>query len=88
MSSQVRNFLKEILSIEEGYSNLIDELCRSMDCVFGEHCFLSPIAGIHRLRDAALKGMRSGDKQLIKCDDCKEPSEYNYCSECMDNHRG
>jgi hypothetical protein len=63
MSSQVRDFLKEILTIEEGYSSLIEELCRSMDCVFGEHCFLSPVVGIQRLRDAALKGIRSGDKQ-------------------------
>ena len=23
-----------------------------------------------------------------KCDDCEEPSEYHYCYECMDNHRG
>ena len=63
MSSQVRDFLEEILSIEKGYSALIEELCRSMDCVFGEHCFLSPVAGIQRLRDAALRGMRNGDKQ-------------------------
>ena len=42
--------------------------------------------------DDAIKHKTASNKQSTpikcKCDDCEEPSEYHYCYECMDNHRG
>jgi hypothetical protein len=65
MSEQVKDFLKEILSIEEGYDELVKELCNAHDLVYGKHCFLSPIAGIRKLRDTAMEAIELKHKDDV-----------------------